>query len=112
MEGIVKNRFYLTPLLDALPRVVPEGMTLENFAFKKGEERTSLTMSGIVYSGNSDKESGVLNAFVARLKDDSVFSKYFKEISLSSKERKEINKASVTAFTISCQDSKKGKESR
>jgi len=112
MENLVKNRLYVTPLLDAVARVVPQGVTLSSLSFKKREEKTEFILEGIAYLGNSDKESELVSAFISHLKEDTTFSKYFKEISVVSKGQKQMDKTTVTAFTVSCQDYKKGKLSK
>ncbi len=109
MESIIKNRAYITPLLDAIPRVVPKGMWLADISFKKEEEKTELILKGAVYLGDSDKESKLVNTFFSHLKENPVFSKYFKEMPIVSTGRKQTGKTSITDFTISCQDYKKGK---
>jgi len=109
MDNIIKNRLYLTPLLDAIPRVVPKGIRLVNLSFKNEEEKTELVLEGTAYLGNSDKELKLVNTFLSHLKTNPTFTKYFKEISIVSTGHKQIEKISKTNFIISCQDYKKGK---
>jgi len=109
MDNIIKNRLYLTPLLDAIPRVVPEGIRLVNLSFTKEEEKTELILEGTAYLGDSGKELELVNTFLSRLKENPTFTKYFKEMSIISTGRKQIEKPSITNFIISCQDYKRGK---
>lgn len=109
MDNIIKNRLYLTPLLDAIPRVLPEGMRLVNLSFTKEEEKTELILEGAAYLGDSDKELELVNTFLSRLKENPTITKYFKEIAIVSTGRKQIKKPSITNFIISCQDYKRGK---
>ncbi len=109
MDSTIKKRLYLTPLLDMIPRVAPSGLRLVELSFRNEEEKTGLILKGTVYLGDSVKESEQVNLFLSVLKDNPIFTKYFKEISIESSGHKQIGKISVTNFIISCQDYKKGK---
>jgi len=109
MDNIIKNRLYLTPLLDAIPRVVPKGIRLVNLSFENKEEKTELILEGTAYLGNNDNELELVSTFLSRLKENPTFTKYFKEISVVSTGYKQIEKITITNFIISCQDYKKGK---
>jgi type IV pilus assembly protein PilM len=102
MDKIVKNRSYLTPVLDALPRVIPEGMWLVNLSFNEQEEKTEFILEGVASLGDSNKELELTNMLVSSLKGNPVFTQYFKEISLVSTERKQTEKISITNFKILC----------
>ncbi len=104
MDNLVKKRLYVTPLLDALPRLLPKAVRLESLSFKKKGERPELTLEGRASSGTSDEGIELANSFLLRLKQDSIFAKYFKEISIISTER---GTDSVT-FTISCRGDERG----
>jgi type IV pilus assembly protein PilM len=106
MDKIIKKRLYLTPLLDAIPRVVPKGIWLVKLSFKE-EEKTELILEGTAYLGNSDKELELVNTFLSHLKENPAFIKYFKEMSVVSTGHKQIEKTSITNFVISCQDYKR-----
>ena len=108
LVNVVKNRLYVTPLLDTLPRVVPKGITLAKLSFKKGEDRTDLILDGNAYLGDTEKEAALVNNFLSNLKKDGALNKYFKEAAIVSLEQKEVDKVNMTRFTISCQDYKKG----
>jgi len=108
-DSLIKQRLYLTPLLDVIPRVVPRGMRLLDLSFKKEEEKTELILKGTAYLGNSEKELEMVNAFVLRLKGDPIFARYFNEISLVFKGNKQIEKIMMSNFIISCQGQAKGK---
>lgn len=104
MDNIIKKRLYLTPQLDALPRVIPKGVWLVNLSFEKKEEKTELILEGMAYLGDNEKELGLVNLFLSRLKENPAFAKYFKEISLVSTGRNQRKKISITTFRISCRD--------
>lgn len=103
INNLIKNQIYLTSPLDAIPKALPKGLWLNNFRFnldKKGA--LELALDGQVYLEDSDKELEAVNIFLSNLNKDPVFSKYFKEMSISSIDRKtEFNKNS-TVFVIIC----------
>lgn len=102
LDKLIKKRLYLTESLEVIPRLMPEGMWLEEFSFLKQENKNELTLRGIAYLGDSNRELEVINTFSANLKSDPAFSKYFKEIDIISIEGSKTEKADVTNFTISC----------
>ncbi|MDD4894425.1 MAG: pilus assembly protein PilM [Candidatus Omnitrophica bacterium] len=103
MDNIIKKRIYFTPLLDAIPRVVSKGMRLEGLSLRKGESGFEFILNGSVFLANSDKETEAVNTLVSRLKENPAIAKYFKDISVGSIDRKQIDKMSITSFMVSGQ---------
>ena len=106
MDSLVKKQLYLTEPLDVIPRIIPEGLWLVDFSFKKEQDRTELILGGIAYVGDIQKEWEMVDNFLARLKESSGFNKYFKEINIVSVEQGKSEKMTVTNFIISCRDYK------
>lgn len=106
LNDLTRKKLYLTPLLDAIPRVLPEGMWLENLSLKKEEDRTDLILEGVAYLGDKGREAQLVNSFLSRLKEDEAFSQSFKEIALTLTEYKQLPEQEVgkTSFVISCKD--------
>ncbi len=106
LDSLVKNQIYATYPLDAIPKSIPKGAWLDDFSFnKKNDGSLELVLNGQVYLENSEKEFETVNIFLEKLKNDTVFSKYFKEISISSIDRrKDQEKHSLTTFTIICRN--------
>jgi Fimbrial assembly protein (PilN) len=105
LDSLVSNRTYLTYSLDAIPRVLPEGVWLDNFSFsEKSGAGLELILDGNVYLGDSEKEVDSVNTFLANLKKDPGFSRYFKDINLSTIERKVEQGKSILVFTIVCRE--------
>ncbi|MDD5476601.1 MAG: pilus assembly protein PilM [Candidatus Omnitrophica bacterium] len=105
LDNLVKNQLYVTYPLDAIPALLPKGVWLENFSLtKKIGSRTELILNGQVYLENGEKEFESVNLFLTNLKKDPVFSKYFKEIIISSIDQKLVGDKSLTVFTIVCQN--------
>ena len=110
LDSLVSNRTYLTYSLDAIPRVLPEGVWLDNFSFsEKSGAGLELILDGNVYLGDSEKEVDSVNTFLANLKKDPGFSRYYKDINLSTIERKVEQGKSILVFTIVCKSSAESK---
>ncbi|MFC1804227.1 pilus assembly protein PilM [Candidatus Omnitrophota bacterium] len=107
MDKLVKEQLYLTEVLDAIPRLVREGMWLVDFSFEKQGEGAVLILGGVVDLSDSNREFDSVNEFLSKLKQSPVFIKYFAEIKIISSEVSQIEQEAITRFVISCR-SKKG----
>lgn len=103
LESVAKGKIYITPLLDALPRLIPKGLRFAGFSFKREEGRLELILEGAISLGNSDKELDLVKSFLSVLKENPVFTRYFDDISILSTGHKETDKTGLTNFVISCQ---------
>ena len=102
LKNLVTKRPYLTELLNVLPKLLPERMRLTKVAYSlKSETSGELQLRGIADTGDNDQELKLINNFLVVLKDDPVFKKYFKNISLSNIGHQD--KINGTNFVISCQ---------
>jgi Tfp pilus assembly PilM family ATPase len=103
LNNLIKNQLYLTYLLDIVPRVLPKGTWLKNFSFNKlKDEKAELILEGMVYLADSDKEFETANRFFSNLNAEPNFKRYFKDISLVSLDRRQLERITVTYFSISC----------
>jgi len=104
LDKLIKDQLYLTFPLNAIPPLVPKGIWLQEFSFEKeeGQDKGKLILEGMVYLANSDSEFKAIDDFVASLKGNPEFSKYFKEIITASIDRQKMEKLMVTNFSISC----------
>lgn len=110
LDNLAKNQVYATYPLDAIPRALPKGVWLDDLRFsQKKDGAEGLFLDGGVYLANSEDELKAVNAFLANLKSDPIFSKYFKNIIINSIDRKLIEEKSITVFSISCQNSAESK---
>lgn len=103
----LKEQLYLTALLDALPRLIPENIWLVNLSFQaRQDNERKFIMQGIADLGDSNKEVELINSFRSRLVGSSLFAKYFKEISIVSMERSQSmqQKNIATHFSIACKN--------
>jgi hypothetical protein len=111
LDRLVKKRLYFTPPLDAIPKMMPKGVWLQNFSFRKtSDQKIELSLDGLAYLADSDREFDVVNSFLSGLKADRVFSSYFKEINLSSLDTTQLEKTTLTRFIINCRTESKEKE--
>lgn len=104
LDNLIKNQLSLTLPLDVIPRLVPEGIWLEDLSFKREENSLELVLEGTAYLADSNKEFERVNAFLTNLKGDSIFARYFKEIAVVSLDRKPFRQKTVTKFIISCRN--------
>jgi len=102
LDNLVQKQVYATELLDAIPRLMPKGIWLKGFLLSRRDNRLDLNLEGMAYLEDSNQELEVVNSFVSNLKNSKVISKAFKEISVTSLDRREMEKVSVTSFFISC----------
>jgi len=105
LDNLIKNQVYVTYPLDAIPKAIPKGAWLDSFSFnKKNDGSLELVLNGQVYLENNEKEFETVSILLENLKNDQVFAKYFKEIAISSIDRKTDQEKSVTVFTIVCKN--------
>lgn len=103
LDGLVKKQLYLTQPLDVIPRVIPDGVWLTNFTFKKDKDSGDLQLKGLADMGDGEKEFEAVNKFIASLKENPSFTKYFTNIKLLVLDRAEGEGAvNMTTFSISC----------
>ena len=102
MDSLVRKRLYLTDQLQIIPSLLPDGVWLTNFAFTKEENKVSVVLEGEAYLKDGEKEFEAVNIFIAALRANPAFSKYFKDISITSIVREEMEEVPATKFAISC----------
>ncbi len=104
MEGVVRNRFYLTKAMDVIPRLMPSGTWLTSFSFQSLSGKLEFNLEGLVSLADPDEEFAAVNDIVSGLKNDPNFNQYFKVINVVSMERIELTKPKleVTKFAILC----------
>jgi type IV pilus assembly protein PilM len=102
LDDLTKKQLYLTRPLDVIPREIPEGVWLTGFTFKKDKGAAELALKGLAGLGDGDKELEAVNRFIANLKENANFSKYFVNIKLVVIEQVEKEGSNMTEFSISC----------
>jgi hypothetical protein len=101
ITDILKKRIFITGQLDSVPRVIPEGLWLSGFNFKKSDVNFVLTITGSCYLADVDKERETVTKFKNDLKDNPQFSK-FTSINFLSLERGQLGRVTLSNFVIEC----------
>jgi hypothetical protein len=102
MQRIFNQYPYLTPQLNLIPEIIPEGLWLIEMNLKSQETKRELYLRGQAYLKDYNKELAAINKFFSTLKSHPEFLKIYKNFELVSIERIEIEKKEVTNFAISC----------
>ncbi|MFA5144978.1 MAG: PilN domain-containing protein [Candidatus Omnitrophota bacterium] len=103
LGSLVNKQVYITEPLDVLPRVLPKGVWLTSLSLnKRSEGKAELTLEGTAYLSDSDKEFAAVNEFLLSLKSTPAFTKYFKDINVTSLNSGRSQEVMVTNFLISC----------
>ena len=105
LDSLIKDQLYATYFLDIIPRALPEGTWLTRLtSTRKEDNRPELILEGQAYLGDSDKEFEAVSTFLSNLKSNQFFSKNYKEITITSVDRKAILDKSVAVFSILCRN--------
>jgi hypothetical protein len=108
LDNLVRKQLYLTSPLNVIPSAIPEGVWLTGFDFNKTEEgKADLTLGGMAYLTDSDQEFAAVNKFLANLKGNPEFAKYFKDLSVTLLNRVEVERLTMTNFSITCRSYKR-----
>jgi hypothetical protein len=105
LDNLVKNQMYVTPFLNTIPQVLPEGVWLESFNLSQSKGAPmELVLNGGVYFKDGDQEFESVNIFLTRLKKDPVFSGHFQEIAIDFIDHKTVQGRNTTVFQITCKN--------
>lgn len=105
LDRLIKNQLYLTDVLAVVPKIIPNGVWLTDFDFKKKEEgKTEVILEGLVYLADNEKEFATANKFLANLRENPEITRYFREINIKSLDRKQLEKFTATSFSVSCKN--------
>lgn len=107
VDKLLKEQLYVSKLLEVVARVKPEGIWFRAISFKKEELNAVMTLDGMAYLTDSDKEFTLVNKFLANLKDSPAVIKYFKDIAIVTLEHTQFRGVYVTSFSINCRAAKK-----
>jgi Tfp pilus assembly PilM family ATPase len=110
LNNLVTKQLYMTTPLNVIPGALTDGLWLTRFGFNKQESgEMELNLDGVIYLADSNKEFQGVNDFISNLKNDPTFSSYFKDIRVSTMDRRPLEKVMVTNFTITCKGKQGGK---
>jgi hypothetical protein len=100
---LINKQLFVTLPFNVIPRAIPKGVWLTSFILtKKPENKTDILLEGLIFLSDSDKEIETANKFISNLKEDADFNKYFKEINITSIDRRQFGTVTATNFVISC----------
>jgi len=102
MVSLLNKRLFLTGQLDAIPRVMPEGLWLKDVIYRREATELVLTLSGSVYLGDSTEEMQLVFGFVSALKENKNFSAVFPEIKSGPLEPAKKDNVAYYNFVIEC----------
>ncbi|MCK9595171.1 MAG: pilus assembly protein PilM [Candidatus Omnitrophica bacterium] len=103
IKDLLRRRIFITEPLDALPRVLPRGIWLNEITFKSADRKLVLNLQGSVYLDDSDQEFLMINKFLGDLQGNSVFSKHFSSMNIVSMDQSSSERGgSMTNFVIVC----------
>ncbi|MCG8431657.1 MAG: pilus assembly protein PilM [Candidatus Omnitrophica bacterium] len=103
LNDLIKKQLFLIEPLNIIPQILPKGMWLQKYSFKKDEMGFSeFSLAGKVYLADRNREFDVVYRMVSDLKGFPEFTKYFKAIAVTSINRGELHSFPVTEFSISC----------
>ena len=105
-QNLIKQRLYLTEVLDAVARLMPDGAWLDSYFLQTQKDKLTCNLEGIVFLANSDREHKAVYQLASGLKNDPKFSMHFKVVSVASIERTGLPELQTegTKFLIKCSD--------
>ncbi|MDD5097425.1 MAG: pilus assembly protein PilM [Candidatus Omnitrophica bacterium] len=106
LDNLIKDQLYATYFLDIIPRALPDGVWLTKLSSGRNNEdgQPEVSLDGEVYLGDSDREFEAVSTFLSNLKAEQFFSKNFKDITITSVDRRVSDGDSVAIFSITCKN--------
>lgn len=102
----MKERVFLTAAVDALPRLIPQGLWLADIAFRQTAGSLDMEINGFGYLGDNAQEIETVNKFKSALKDDPSFGKLFQTIEIERVNQQQYEQKTVSSFRIICRTSR------
>ena len=99
LDRLFKQKQFLTPKFDYLPKLIPDGVWLTDLNFSSQDN--TLLIKGAAFLEDSDAEIRSINEFSSRLKDNAEFNKSFSSI-ITNVKKGTIAEIQVTFFDINC----------
>ena len=104
--ALLNKRTFLTGQLDAIPRVVPEGLWLRDVVFRSEGQEAVLTLKGSIYLGDGAREQELYYSFVTMLSENKVLSSVFPSIKGVQIEPAKKDTYTYYNFVIECRSKK------
>ncbi|MBM3251547.1 MAG: PilN domain-containing protein, partial [Candidatus Omnitrophica bacterium] len=90
---------YLTPLLNALPSLLPDGVWLTRINFNF-DPVASLNLDGMASLDDESKQINFVNRFFNNMKENKEFKQVFNQINLDFVRKKTVDEFNATEFRI------------
>lgn len=107
VSKVKQEQLYFAGLLDIIARVIPDNVWLADLSFQlKANNKPELRLEGVAAAQDGGREAELISSFREKLAQNGSFRKYFKEINISSLDRRDdtlLNKT-VTNFSILCRN--------
>jgi hypothetical protein len=100
LRKIFNNKVYVTPLLNMIPKLLPDGLWLTGLTYRGEPEKAEMLVRGVAYFNDADKEMQAINQFRSELQNKKEVSEKFGNIEISSVDHGMFKKSAVTNFTI------------
>lgn len=89
-------------ILDQLPKLLPEGVWIENLQISGNSPSMKISLSGKIYSANPTEQFSILNQLIDNLKTDEKISVFYKNVNRDASNQIEENEYRITTFTVTC----------
>ncbi|MDD5194471.1 MAG: hypothetical protein PHQ96_02195 [Candidatus Omnitrophica bacterium] len=88
------------PTLERIAALLPQGFWLESLEFNPAAIGYNVDIRGYAFLSDANKESLALDGLIASLKKEPAIKSAYRNIDLTSSEKREIRKYQVTSFSI------------
>jgi hypothetical protein len=103
INSVLKERIFVTVLLEAISHALPNGVWLNEFSFSKDRPNTQvLNLQGLAYLKDSSRERQTVNKFLIDLKENPGIKNNFKNIRIISLDPAKFENMDYTSFLIVC----------
>jgi type IV pilus assembly protein PilM len=101
---LIKQEFYNTMILEAIPSLLPKQAWLAFVGFTKDESKAEFLIRGTIYLNDSQKEIELVHEFLAKLRHSPVLTKYFPQdnIVITAIDKTKLGALTSTDFIIAC----------
>jgi len=90
----------ITPFLDIMPDIIPQGLWLEDFSLRKDKGRLSLSITGYVFLASKEEETKSLDNFIYSLRNNETIKSYFSQLEIISIKRKKVEGYDSLSFSV------------
>jgi len=108
LKGILENKTYLAPIMNALSNDVPDGIWFNQVVFQQQSSAKDkdaakvfiLKINGFIYSRVAGSEIDILEQFTRLLKDDNLLKDSIDNVKIGTVSKSAIVKQDITNFDM------------